>query len=172
MCCDCAMVSMSACVCASASSLKGVGGGRRVGSLKGPTARRGITVQDGDGLTKRGVLRVNLCHLKIRAAADAPVRARVRCFPRGACAMRRERRHIAVPTPSGPRASSHPPPTRGRADPQRGEETAGISIAGALPCPRACLTARGNPTRATELASGQVHLEPEQARHVGPSACA
>ena len=32
----------------------------------------------------------------LRAAANAPVRARVRCSPRGACAMRRERRHIAA----------------------------------------------------------------------------
>ena len=37
--------------------------------------------------------------------------------------MRRERRHIAAPIPFGPRVSSHPQPARGRADPQRGEET-------------------------------------------------
>ena len=93
------------------------------------------------------------------AAAGVPVRARGRCSPRGASAMRRERRHIAVPTPSGPRVPSHPQPARGRADPQRGEETARTSTpAGVRPRPRACPTARGNPTRATEVALGQVCL--------------
>ena len=69
------------------------------------------------------------------AAAGVPVCARVRCSLRGASAMRRERRAIAVPTPPGPRVPSHPQPARGRAGPQRGEETERTTPAGACPRP-------------------------------------
>ena len=55
---------------ASASSLRGVGGERRVGFLRGTAVRGGTTVYDGGGeLRTSGVGRFGLCHRKIASTS-------------------------------------------------------------------------------------------------------
>ena len=83
------------------------------------------------------------------AAAGVPVRVRVRCSLslRGASAMRRERRPIAVPTPPCPHVPSHPQPARGRSPAARRADNKDH--------PRRCVSAAGGPPRATEIAAAE-----------------
>ena len=106
------------------------------------------------------------------AAAGVPVRVRVRCSLRGASAMRRERRPIAVPTPPCPRVPSHPQPARGRAGPQRGEETTRTTPAGACPRPstqpqeEARLERPRSPPQSRPASSDQAHRASSVGSHL------
>ena len=105
------------------------------------------------------------------AAAGVPVRVRVRCSLRGASAMRRERRPIAVPTPPCLRVPSHPQSARGRAGPQRGEETTRTTPAGACPRPstqpqEARLERPRSPPQSRPASSDQAHRASSVGSHL------
>ena len=86
--------------------------------------------------------------------------------------MRRKRRPIAVPTPPCPRVPSHPQPARGRAGPQRGEETTRTTPAGACPRPstqpqeEARLERPRSPPQSRPASSDQAHRASSVGSHL------